>query len=141
MKIVDRKTFLSLPSGTIYARFRPDIFTGLEIKRETLYSPEDATALDWFYTSLLDNVAGEKPEAVDDAIDAARMKGASVPLDFDTLERDGGYDEEEMFGIYELDDILDLIGAIKGASTPEVKEKPFKLTPETCSPEEPGSKA
>lgn len=35
MRIVDRETFLGMPSGTLYAKYEPCVFGPLEIKCDT----------------------------------------------------------------------------------------------------------
>ncbi len=107
MKIVDRKTFLALPINTLYSKFEPNCFGRLEIKGQTL---ED---LDWYSVDLASSIAPcEGDKHFDEIVEDDLMAGASVPVCFDVVERDGLYEEEQLFAVWEPDDIKLLIARL-----------------------------
>ena len=97
MKVVDRKTFLGLPEGTIYHKGKPWYFGNLSIKGESL-------SHDWFYCdpSWVDaNDMGEAASRLEEMLAA----GASYPCETN-YGRDGCFDEEELFLVYEHADLI-----------------------------------
>lgn len=104
MKIVDRKTFLSLPPDTLFSKFEPCVFGELSIKGETIgedvdfYSQSIADSLDWDY--FLDFM---------DICSRAKETGESIKMDFDSPSRDGLFEENQLFAIWETEDVKALI--------------------------------
>jgi hypothetical protein len=98
MKVVDRKTFLALPAGTIYAKGEPWAFGGLCIKAET-------TGNDWYYTdpAWVEAGNGDIGDAVD-ALEAGLRDGVSVPGE-QNIGRDGCYDDGAVFLVWEAADL------------------------------------
>lgn len=102
MRIVNRKEFLSMPSGTVYSHYVPQVADGLMVKYETLTN-------DWVYQDLLFNVAGETSEEASDTLTKAEENGASFRLDLHCGSRDGMYDDNQLFMVYEKEDVKRLI--------------------------------
>lgn len=100
MKIVDRKTFLALPEGTIYAKGVPWSFEGLSIK------DENAGSNDWWYLEPCWVEANDSSE-VFDRLTEMQERGASYPMQT-SITRDGLYDEDAIFLVFERDDLLKL---------------------------------
>lgn len=107
MKIVNLETFLSLPSGTIYSKYEPCCFSGLCIKGDSLDNdftyadmnvPVDCTGTDDFIKKLF----------------AAAAKGTSFSLDFDQWTRDACYDKDQLFAVYEKEDVEKMITKLQG---------------------------
>jgi len=92
MNIVDRKTFLEFPDGIVFCKYIPsgtnycDCFEGLCIKIKTYRHEED-------------DVDGDYKKG--DGFDFLLMQLS----DAKSSSRDGTYDEEEMFAIFENEDI------------------------------------
>lgn len=117
MRIVDRKAFLALPEGTFYAkceRFPSSLgFHGtLSIKYES-YSN------DWRYIDVVDIEPSEAEqydvaEALIDAHVAMQDRGASYPM-CNSTSREGLFDEDQLFLIFERDDLLNLRGLVDAA--------------------------
>lgn len=106
MKIVDRKTFLSLPENVVFSKFSPNVFEELQIKGETLTGVGD------FYASDI----GSDASRVDDwreAFTNAKSEGMSLPMDFESICRDGCFDEDQLFAVWEKADIEGLIERLK----------------------------
>lgn len=102
MKIVDRKTFLTLPPGILYCKTKPCHFGDIAIKYDTWTN-------DWIYQSF--PYFQEESDSSDAYFEAYQKleKGESLTLDVDCAGRDGLYEEDEKFLIYEEKDIRILI--------------------------------
>ena len=102
MKIVNRKEFLELPDGTLYAKYAPCYTEGLEIKGQTLETD------DWIHLSL------DLP-LVDDLFEfTTKMEhGESVPFDSDNYGRDGCFDTDQLFLVWSKKDVQSLINILK----------------------------
>lgn len=105
MKIVDLKTFRALPEGTLYSKYKPISFDGLMIKGETWES-------DFLYQDLVGNLDAESSEKFHKQCEKAEA-GISVSLDFHVMGRDGLFDEDQLFAVYEKDDLAGLIARLK----------------------------
>jgi hypothetical protein len=99
MRIVDKKEFYNLPSGTLYSEFEPSVFVGLKIKGDTIIYKGVPT--DFFYEDLIGNVDSDAFESY------FAKNGIEFNLDFDTLERDGLYEDDGLFAIYSKDEIIE----------------------------------
>jgi hypothetical protein len=106
MKIINRKQFLKAPVGTIYSKFKPCIIDGLYIKNESLNN-------DWYYQDLIDsiecNYSGEYTDKLFKAKDDSKYE---LRQDYDVSQRDGLFDEEQLFLIYDKDDVVKLTKAL-----------------------------
>lgn len=99
MRIVDRKTFLAMPEGTVYAKIEQKwvVDTPLCVKYEsTDYN-------DWYYMSFDWVDANDSGEAVDRLEEMAKGK-ASYPVQ-QSIARDALFEEEALFMIYERADL------------------------------------
>lgn len=108
MRFVDRKTFLTLPAGTLYCRLPSDPrtvdFGELLIKGETCTSGND-----WFTQELVGwfadcNDTGDLIEAWDQM-----LAGADRTIDFEMPARDGRFDEHQRYAVFSRDDHVALI--------------------------------
>lgn len=108
MRIVDRKTFLAMPAGTLFSKFNPNIFQSLNIK------DDDAWDNDFFYTSIHDAIANEGSEDFGRQLDKAQIE--DIPMDFDAVERDGCFDDEDtLFAVWSATDVKELIVRLQHA--------------------------
>lgn len=104
MKIVDLTKFLLLPSGTIYSRYKPTFFTGLEMKLDSLMPSRD-----WFYKELIAPVGGDFQS------DCQKMEnGEEVEYSTEEVMRDGCFEEELMFLVYSDEDTRAMAREILG---------------------------
>ena len=108
MRIVNKQEFYKLPEGTLFANYEPIIFNGLCIKYQNMYNDKNEP-IDYIYESLLGNVDCESTEHFADILLKAEENGNSFKLDFDCGERDGCYEAEELFAIYEKEDMVEFI--------------------------------
>lgn len=107
MRLVDRKTFLALPEGTIYAKGKPWAFEGLNIK------DENAGSNDWWYLEPCWIESAGSHEHFD-FLEEMQTKGASYPMQ-ESISRDGLYDDDAIFLVFERADLLRLRGMIDKA--------------------------
>ena len=119
MKYVDRKTFLGLPAGVFYARvdLRPNavgIYDNLEVKGETLPSGRDFWSTAIVGLATPDDDIRCTTEILLEQERAMRTSGASFPMN-DTIVRYGLYDEDQIFMIFELDDLRRLRDLVDAA--------------------------
>ena len=113
MKIVNRKTFLQMPSGTIFAKGNKWFFESLCIKGDSLHN--DFYCLDPAW------IDSEDDRQQFDRLDEMLSTGCSFPIE-SSESRDGLFDDDALFLIFELDDLLVMkkhielaIGVVSGA--------------------------
>jgi hypothetical protein len=118
MRIVDRKAFLKMPAGTVFAKFDPHII------RETMIKGDTVADVD-FYCSDLTSL--EVPNGCQwiEQIDLA-IAGESVPLDFDVECRDGCFDMHQLFAVWEQSDIDALMKRLQRPAASIAEDDPNK---------------
>lgn len=105
MRIVNRKEFLALPSMTLYSKYAPCYFEDLQIKGETW--PHD------FLThQVADAIKCTSSENFSDKLFCAQETGCSLEMDWTCWGRDGCFDEDQLFAVWETDDLKGLIGML-----------------------------
>ena len=103
MKIVNLETFRKLPDGTLFMKYEPCNFGDLRVKVETLDS-------DFLFESITDEIeASGSNELFDKLFAAEKDSTMSLKMDFDATDRDGLYEADQLFAVYEKDDICGLI--------------------------------
>jgi hypothetical protein len=107
MKIVDRKTFLFLPSGVVFAKFNPHIFGELLIKGDTIGDN------DFSFQSIVDAVDAKDSGEYGDILWSAVQNGDDVNFDFDCMGRDGQFDEDQLFSVWSKSDVEKLISRLQ----------------------------
>ena len=107
MRCVDRKTFLMLPAGTIYCKGEQWVFEGLCIKGDTV------NEVDWYEHDPAWVDADDSGQAFD-RLEMMLKNGVSFPMQGSEC-RDGMFDEDAIFLIFERDDLRQLGAAIKTA--------------------------
>lgn len=113
MKIVNRKTFLSLPLGTVYCEHYPsDGFGEIMIKYNTCQYDGRASN-DLLYMPLGDfddhGSSEERYAKIDKMVD----EGAEYPLRLDSVGRTTIFDDHQLFCIYSKEDVLTIITKLK----------------------------
>lgn len=107
MRIVDRKIFLSLPEGTLYAKYEsPWNFGALSIKGATWTN-------DWWYTDILNWPNG--CDSSNDLFDNIEAYEKEWRFELDSQSRDGLYENNQLFAVYDEKDILQLLEKIQNA--------------------------
>lgn len=103
MRIVDRDTFLALPNGTVFAKYEPVVFGPLAVKRESL------RGVDFFYSSITDEVDAGDPFELLERCDHSQKTGENVVMDFNTWGRDGCFNADQLFAVWDCEDVEGLI--------------------------------
>lgn len=107
MKIVNKTEFYALHEGILYSDYKPCIFNDLKVKQSTIYDGEKP--IDFIYESLIGNIDADSSGYFVDMLDDAEKNKTSLPMDFECGERDGLFEEEQLFAIYEKNDLEDFI--------------------------------
>lgn len=111
MKIVNLETFRKLPPNTLFAKYQPSVFEELEIKGETWEH-------DFLVTSSLSSaIKCSGTEEFIDLLDRAEKTGESLAMDFESEGRDGFFDKDQLFAVWEEADVLALIERLKRCLT------------------------
>lgn len=98
MRIVNRKQFLELPEGVLFSKYAPCYFENIMIKGESLPN-------DFCYQQIVDAVKCHDSNEYGDILDRACETGESFDLDFCCQGRDGCFDEDQLFAVWEQKDI------------------------------------
>lgn len=99
MRIVNKSVFYQLPAGTIFSEYKPVVFNGKPV--------------DYVEMSLIGNVDAKSSDDFTDILEEARTTGSSFDLDFDFFGRNGMYEEEQLYAVYESRDLAGLISALE----------------------------
>ncbi|QLG96598.1 hypothetical protein HZF02_32220 (plasmid) [Pseudomonas yamanorum] len=110
MRIVDRKTFLGMPVGTVFAKYDPSIIREPMVKCDS--TAVRGEIVDFYYASLTDEVDCSGSIERDAIMYAAEEDGVPFALDFNTQCRDGMYDADQLFAVWEREDIEGLISRL-----------------------------
>lgn len=107
MKILNRKEFLKTPANTLFSYYEPCVFRGLNIKTTDKTHYEN----DFVYFGLI----GEFN--IFDTSEFFKVcekmeNGESVPLSLEETQREGLFDDEQLFLVYEEDDIKKIIDVL-----------------------------
>jgi hypothetical protein len=103
MRVVNREKFLDLPDGTIYAKGVQWAFESLCIKGESLRN-HDGKPFDWAVTNPCWVEARGSDEAFQ-KLEEMHALGVSYPCEKD-YGRDGCFDEDAVFMVFEKDDLI-----------------------------------
>lgn len=107
MKIVDLETFRKLPVGMLFMKFTPCVFGELCSKGETKEH-------DFLYQSITDEIECEGSEEFSEKLFAASENpNVSLKMDFDLTSRDGYFENNQLFAVYEKADVLGLLIKIR----------------------------
>lgn len=114
MRIYRRADFLSLPAGTIFCKGKPWYFGSLHVKGDSLENDFCARDLCWINS---DSGDGERDSGTDfGALDEMLEEGTSYPIE-DCEGRDGCFNDDDLFLVYEADDLRALMRDIENALT------------------------
>ena len=112
MRIVDLSTFLKLPEGTVYQKYKPQYFEDLQVKAQSLGTN------DFIYADLTGNIENDSSEDFSDKVRLMEKNPElSLELDFDCYARDGFFDVDQLFAIWEKQDIEGLIDKLNHCLT------------------------
>lgn len=107
MRILNREQFLALPAGYVYAKYVPCMFESMSIKGDTIY--HDGKAIDWFYQQIMDAIDAKDSGEWGNLLEESELTGKSVPMNFECEGRDGCFEDDQLFAVFEPKDVADLI--------------------------------
>lgn len=106
MRVYRRAEFMKLPEGTIYARGKKWHFDTFSIKGSTFGN-------DWAVWSPMWVKSDDSGEAMH-RLEEMLETGVSYPMETD-YGRDGRFDDEDLFLVLEVGDLIDLEAAVSRA--------------------------
>jgi len=106
MRIYNRKEFLKLPNGTIFCKGTKWCFDNISVK-------DDSWENDFLYVYLCDIEANNSDQLID-RLEDSLSNGTSYPITNHTL-RDGMFDEDAIFLVFEEKDLEFLINIMKAS--------------------------
>ena len=116
MRIVNKQEFYKMPEGTLFSEFKDYTFGHICVKNETIISEfRNNIPFDFFYT----NVTYPYIESSDDIgyfdiLEKMKNDNIEYPIDF-CLNRDGKFDETQLYAIWSKKDIKNLIKILKNS--------------------------
>jgi len=103
MKIINLQEFMKLPSGTVFCKYKPCVFGDICIKGDWV------TDTDFVYASLTGEIDCTGSNDMIDKLFKYEKTGESFNLDLDAYTRDGLYEKNQLFAVYEKRDIAQLV--------------------------------
>jgi hypothetical protein len=101
MKLLNRAEFLKMPSNTVFTKYKPTCFDEILIKG-------DSTGYNDFWFQDLLQVESDDRGQTFDTFDKLE-NGESIKMDYDCEGRDGLFEEDQLFAVFEKQDVADLI--------------------------------
>lgn len=117
MRIYTRQEFMRLPEGTLFSKGKPIHFSRLMAKGETLFT--DDIANDFCCLELLDWESSGTDDW-EERFDGMLERRESYPMN-DLWGRDGYFDEDDLFLVFEpadLDALSEIIATAKKVAPP-----------------------
>ena len=92
MRIVNLETFRTMPPGTFFQKYEPDVYGDLAVLDEV-----------WDVDFLVNHITSY-PVGL-----TMVEEGASLPVSFDFIARDGCFEKDQLFAVWEDNDLHKLI--------------------------------
>jgi len=108
MRIVSLGVFLSLPAGTVFAKYHDVGFDDLLIKGDSLET-------DFWAQDITSAIDAPGTDAMVRHLLASKGDGSSVSMDFHCESRDGCFEPAQLFAVFERDDLEKLISRLQEA--------------------------
>ncbi len=111
MRVIDRKAFLAMPRGTLYAKIRAGDLGHLQIKLDT------AGPNDFVYRDMIEVECSGSDEFFSMLWAACEEKTRTdLPLDWEAdMSRDGLYQNDQMFAVLDWEEVTTLIVLLTNA--------------------------
>lgn len=106
MKIINKLEFFKLPAGVLYHEYEPCVFRGLLVKGDSWES-------DYIEMDLIGNIESQNSSQFVDILYEAEETGKSFNLDFDNYGRNGMFSNDQLYAVYEQEDLNQLIEFLK----------------------------
>lgn len=113
MRIVNLEDLRKQPKGIIYCKYEPCYFSSPEVFGGIFGESDFVSA------ELIGWVKSSGSDEMFDILHSCEISGASFDLDTECFGRDGLYEKDQLFAIYENKDIEQLIETLKKAITYE----------------------
>ncbi|EBZ0015906.1 hypothetical protein ABN36_18185 [Salmonella enterica subsp. enterica] len=108
MRIVNREQFLLLPANTLFSKYKPMVFGDIAIKGDTT-----ASGGDYYYQAIADAVYCASTDEMVKVLVAATAHGHEFNIDLECESRDGFYDADQLFAVWDKRDVEQLINRLK----------------------------
>ena len=105
MKILTFKEFLETPKETVFSYYRPQVFDGLMIKCSDIADNDH----DFLYDDIIGAIENDSSADYWDKCEAMSELKESMPMDFECTGREGLYDRDQLYAVYEKEDVVALI--------------------------------
>ena len=102
MRIVNLTEFLQQPKGTLFIKFEDSIFTSPLLVLDTVVKNND-----YYYINITRSIDWDELDnnTNDNIVDSTQ----SFNIETDGVQRDGTYDKDQLFAIYEKEDIKKIL--------------------------------
>lgn len=120
MKILTREQFLRLQGGVLYTKYEPCDLGDLEVKWDSL------GCSDWVAQPIVGAFEAHDSGEFCRILDEAQETGCSIPVDFDCAGRDGCFDRDQLFLVWERGDVAklaDLLQGLLAKDYPEIRHE------------------
>ena len=102
VRIISREEFLKLPCGVMFSKYEDCRFGDRCVKDINIGEH------DFMFTQMSVPVKAANDVDYYDKCVTARLNGSSIELNYDCVERDGCFDSDQMFAVFEEADLLAL---------------------------------
>ena len=106
MRIVGLDEFLLLHAGTVFAKYRPQMFDELCVKGDSIHESSD-----FFYRPIWEPYAYSSGE-LHDALVAAEERKAEVQIDTDCWQRDGLFEYDQLFAVFSQEEVRQIASSL-----------------------------
>lgn len=106
MRIINREQFLKLPAGTVYCNYKPTCVEELLIKSDSLTN-------DWYYQDIALAVDADSSEEAHEMLYDAEHHGVHIQFNFYSEYRDGCFNDNQLFTVWDKEDVEALIKRLK----------------------------
>lgn len=107
MRILNRKQFLELPEGVVFAKYTPTGEYGMLCRKFNTFVDGSGVPSDFDYQNMTSEV-GLCGDEFFKVMEDAEENGTSYRLDFYCGNRDGFFDQDQLFAVWEQQDIESL---------------------------------
>ena len=99
MKIINLGQFLEFPANTLFSKYSRGKFGPMCIKHES------CKVCDFWYTRIADAIDSQDCWEFFDILDRVHKYGHSINFDFNCKTRDGCFDDDQLFAVWDLTDL------------------------------------
>lgn len=103
MRIVKREEFLKMSSDTLFSLYTPQYFEDIMIKGDTIW-PND-----YRVQYIIEAVDCRSSEEFTEILCNAEENGTPFKMDFECWSRDGLYDNDQLYAVWDEEDVKALI--------------------------------